>query len=257
MKNLVFMMLLSILASGCAARDKSPSPSNGSELVVAAASNLSDAFAEIGRAFTAQTGIKVTYSFAATGDLTKQIENGAPFDVFAAADAEHVAQLEERNLLTPDTRARYARGSLVLWLPPNNRAATNVMRIEDLKRDDVQTIAIAKPDLAPYGLAAVAALEKLRLWPQLEKKIVYGQNVSQTKQYAATGNADAAFLPRSLIKDGEGRAIDIPEDLHAPINQDMGVIKASRQQEAARSFVRFVTGPDGQAILARYGYQKP
>jgi molybdate transport system substrate-binding protein len=242
-----------LLLSNCS-RTRESSPQVGSqEITVAAAANLTDAFAELGKGFTSQTGIRVVYSFGATADLAKQIENGAPFDVFAAADAEHVDGLNQKGFLTPGTEALYARGRLVLWTPRGSRIKLD--RIEDIRRADVEHIAVAKPDLAPYGRATVEALRALNLWTEVEPKVVYGQNVSQTKQYAATGNAEAAFIPLALVKADEGHAIEVDEHLHQPINQALAVVKSSGKQEAARRFVAYVLGPEGQALLERYGYR--
>lgn len=225
------------------------------EIVVAAAANLTDAFGELAQIFTAETGIRVTYSFGATANLARQIENGAPFDVFAAADVKNVEMLERKSLLTDGTRAVYARGRLVLWLPEGD-AGAGVERIEDLTRADVSRIALASPDLAPYGQAAVETLRALKMWEAIEPKIVYGENVAQAKQFAATGNADAAFLPRALVKANEGRTIDVDASLHRPINQSLGIVRASRKQDAARRFVEFVLSPAGQTLLERYGYDR-
>ena len=251
----LLLIFISLLSLNCSRNPTANGQANSPEITVAAAANLTDAFAELGRQFTAKTGVSVRYSFGATADLEKQIENGAPFDVFASADVEHIDALDSLGLLTPGTNKLYARGRLVLWIPPGSSVTVN--RIEDLARRDVERIAIAKPDLAPYGRATVEALQALNIWPQVEAKVVYGQNVSQTKQYAATGNAEVAFIPLALVKANEGRSIEVDERLHQPINQAIAVIKDSRQQEAARRFVDFVLSPEGQAILERYGYRKP
>jgi molybdate transport system substrate-binding protein len=130
-------------------------------------------------------------------------------------------------------------------------------RVEELRRDDVKLIAIAKPEVAPYGRAAVEALRSLGLWPEIEPRVVYAQNVSQAKRFAASGNADAAFLPRALVRPGEGHYIEIDERLHASIDQAVGVVSASGKQDHARRFVKFVLSPQGQAILERFGYVRP
>jgi len=224
------------------------------EITVAAAANLTDAFAELGKEFTARTGVRVTFSFGATADLARQVENGAPFDVIASADIEHVARLDGLGLVTPGTNKVYARGRLVLWIPPDSRLALG--RLEELTRPEVERVAIAKPDVAPYGRAAVEALRSLNIWPQVEPKVIYGQNVSQTKQYAATGNAEVAFIPRALVKPNEGRSLEVDEGLHQPIDQAIAVIKDSRHHDAAQSFVSYVLSPEGQALLERYGYRR-
>lgn len=242
----------------CAGACSQPGPAGGrsgaSEINVAAAANLADAFTELGQQFTRQAGIRVVHNFGATADLEKQIENGAPFDLFASADVEHVDQLDRAGLLVPGTQALYARGRLVLWIPPGSRLTLD--RVEDVRRKEVERVAIAKPDVAPYGRATVEALRSLNLWTSVEPRAIYAQNVAQAKQYAATGNTDVAFLPLSLLRQGEGRAIEVDEHLHQPIDQSIAVIKASAKQEAARRFIAFVLSPDGQSLLERYGYKK-
>jgi molybdate transport system substrate-binding protein len=227
----------------------------GDEIIVAAAANLTDAFGEAGRRFTARTGVRVTFSFGATADLAKQIEGGAPFDVFASADVARVDELARKGLLVEGSRAVYARGRLVLWVPPGGRA--QVSRIEDLAGAGVTRVALARPDAAPYGRAAVESLQALKLWTEVEPKVVYSQSVAQAKQFAASGNADAAFLPRSLVKEGEGTVVEVEERLHAPIDQALGVVRASGRQGAARSFVEFVLSEEGQSVLKSFGYDAP
>jgi molybdate transport system substrate-binding protein len=245
----------SLLFAGCSSRDASNNQMGAREINVAAASNLTDAFAELGRQFTARTGIRVVYSFGATADLAKQIENGAPFDLFAAADVEHVETLNRQGLLVAGTQVVYARGRLVLWIPPGSNSQAT--RLEDLTSEKVERIGVAKPDVAPYGRATVEALRALNLWPQVEAKVIYGQNVSQVKQYAATGNVDVAFIPLALMRAGEGRSIEVDDKLHQPINQALALIKASGKQEDARRFSDFVLSPEGQTLLERFGYRKP
>ena len=250
----VSLLIASLCFSPGCSRQSSTGQSDAQEINVAAAANLTDAFAEVAKQFTAETGVGVVYSFGNTAELTKQIENGAPFDVFAAADVEHVEKLESKGLLTPDTRALYARGRLVLWTPPGSKIS--LTRIEDITRDEVNRIAIAKPDVAPYGKASVESLRALNLWQQVEPKVVYAQNVSMTRQYASSGNAEVAFIPLALVKPGEGRYLEVDEKLHPPIDQAMGVMKASSKQDAARRFEEFVLGDKGQRILEQYGYRK-
>ena len=245
------LLALSLLAhAGCGAQDDA----GREELVVAAAANLSEAFGEVGRRFTERTGVGVVYSFGATADLARQIEHGAPFDVFAAADLKHPEALEAKGLLAPGTRAAFARGRLVLWTA---RADLPLARVEDVAADAVTRVAVAKPDLAPYGEAAVEALRALGVWGRVEPKVVYAQSVAQARQFAATGNADAAFLPRSLVKAGEGRFVEVDERLHRPIEQAVGVVRASGKQEAARRFVDFLRSEEGRAVLKSYGYAEP
>ena len=201
-RSALFTIAFWLLLAACS----TPKPQESSqEITVAAASNLTNAFEELGKQFTARTGIRVVFSFGATADLAKQIESRGPFDLFASADVEHVDELVGKGMIAADTRALYARGRLVLWKPPNGRVAFN--RIEDLTSAEVKFIAIAKPDLAPYGRAAVETLRSLNLWLEVEPKIVYAQNVTQARQYAQSGNAELAFLPLALMKAGEGQDV--------------------------------------------------
>ncbi|HZB45584.1 MAG TPA: molybdate ABC transporter substrate-binding protein [Pyrinomonadaceae bacterium] len=247
-KALPFILLVSFVTAGCAPRVGERPVRE--EIVVAAAANLTEAFEEVGRRFTAKTGVRVVNSFGATADLSKQIEHGAPFDVFAAADVKHVEALERKGLLADGSRAVYARGRLVLWFPRGGAG------VEDLTGAGVTKVAVAKPELAPYGEAAVEALRALGVWERVEPKVVYAQNVAQAKQFAATGNAEAAFVPRSLLKANEGAAVEIDGALHKPIEQSLGIVRSSKKQEAARRFTEFVLSEEGQALLESYGYER-
>jgi len=245
-----FPLLLALVAAGCGGR---PNASARLELNVATAANLTKVFAELGQTFEQQTGIHVTFSFGATTQLAQQIEHGAPFDVFAAADTEHIDELARKNLIIPSTRAIYARGKLVLWVPDER---VPVERLEDLARPGVKHIAIANPQLAPYGRAAVETLHALHLWDAVQPKIVYGQNISTATQYAATGNVDAAFTALALVNDKtRGRKIEIPESLHAPIDQAIAVVRSTSKPDQARKFVEFITGAQARGVLRRYGYE--
>lgn len=253
--NRAFLILgLLLISLSCS----SQSPKNNqadSELVVAAAANLTDVFAQVGERFKDKTGIRVVFSFGATADLARQIEHGAPFDVFAAADIAHVDQLLGKGLITPGSRAIYARGRLVMWLPPGSNLKAS--QIGDITAKEFERVAIAKPDVAPYGQATVESLRALGIWAQIELKVIYGQNVSQTKQYAATGNAEVAFIPLALVKPGEGTFIEVNEESHNPIDQALGIVKDSPRQAAARQFVDFVMSSEGQELLSKNGYSKP
>lgn len=244
-----------LLITSCQSHNTTDQQSGSRELIVAAASNLTEALNEIGPQFTNQTGVKVVFSFGATADLARQIENGAPFDVFTSADTAHVDQLESKGLLTPGTRALYARGRLVMWLPPGS--SLKAERVESITAKGFERIAIAKPDVAPYGQAAVESLRALGIWHQIEAKVVYAQTVSQAKQYAATGNAEVAFIPLALVKPGEGTYVELDEKLHQPIDQALGIIKDSPKQDAARQFVNFLLSAAGQELLAKKGYLSP
>jgi molybdate transport system substrate-binding protein len=253
-RTLIGVLVASLLIASCRSQPGAGQTEPRS-LTIAAAANLTDALAEIGPIFTTKTGIKVVFSFGATADLAKQIENGAPFDVFLAADTEHIEQLESKGLLTPGTRAVYARGRLVMWLPPSSHLKAT--RIEDITAKEFERIAIAKPDVAPYGQAAVESLKALGIWSTVEPKVVYSQNVSQAKQYTRTGNAEVAFIPLALVKPGEGVYFEVDEKMHAPIDQALGIVKDSSSQTAAKQFADFLLSEEGQELLVKQGYRRP
>lgn len=221
-------------------------------LTIAAAANLTDVAQVLGTRFEAATGIHAVFSFGSTAQLTQQIENGAPFDVLLAADAEHVQELERKGLLSPGSRAAYANGVLALWSPA---AAVPVNRIKDLTLPQVRVIAVAKPELAPYGAATMEALRAAGILDRVKAKIVYSDNISMAKQYGASGNADAVFTAYSLVMKESGKVIRIDEKLHRPITQELGVIAASPHKADAGKFTDFVLRGDGRAILTESGYQ--
>ncbi len=222
-------------------------------LTIAAASNLTGVFQTIGPQFEQATGIHPVFSFGSTAALAQQIQNGAPFDVFAAADTEHVDQLQQKGLLVPNSRAVYATGILALWIPPQSPAG--IERIEDLVKANVKTIAVAKPELAPYGAATVETLKNAGLWPQVQNKIVYGDNISMARQYGTSGNADAVFTAYSLVMKDGGKVIQIPEKSHQPIAQALGIVTASKHQAEARKFTDFLLKGKGRDTLAASGYR--
>lgn len=244
----LWLILALALLSGCHAKPQTD------ELHVAAAADLIPAFEEIGREFEAGHKTKVVFSFGSTGMLTRQIENGAPMDLFAAASVDFIEQLEQKGLILPDTKAVYARGRITLWTSKDSQVRIN--QIEDLKRDEVKRIAIANPDHAPYGMAAREAMQRAGIWDSVKSKLVYGENIRQTLQFAETGNVEVAIAALSLSKQSDGHWTLIPEELHKPISQGLAVIKGSKNEKAARDFASFITGPQGQAILAKYGFEQ-
>lgn len=244
-------MLALLLLAAC----KGNTQSEATELHVAAASDLIPAFEEIGREFEKSHKRKVVFSFGSTGMITRQIENGAPMDVFAAANVDFINQLEQQGLILSDTKSVYARGRITLWT--RNDAELKMEKIEDLVRDGVSHIAIANPEHAPYGMAAREALQSVGIWEAVKPKLVYGDNIRQTLQFAETGNVEVAIVALSLSMQSKGHWVLIPEELHKPINQGLGVIKGTKNEQAAREFGSFIMSAQGQTILAKYGFEKP
>lgn len=225
------------------------------ELRVAAAADLAKAFAEVGAAFEKKTGQKTVFTFGASGALTQQIEAGAPFDVFAAANQGYLTKLEKESKITPGTSAVYAIGQVVLWTRKSNLPTPKALA--DLTGARFAHIALANPEHAPYGKAAQEALQNAKLWNALQSKIVYGENVQQAFQFAQSGNADAALISHALTYGADGNSLPVPQELYTPLRQAIGVVEASKQMDAAKNFIAFVTGPQGREILQKYGFSLP
>jgi molybdate transport system substrate-binding protein len=220
------------------------------EITVVASSSLSKAFDELTKTYITKNRAVVITSYDATQNIAKQIENGAPFDIFASADSEAIVKLRKEGLIATESEKIFARGSLVLWSP-----SLEIKGIEDLTNQNITRIALANPEIAPYGHAAIEVLKQKNLYEQVKDKIIYGQNVTQVKQYAETGNVDAAFVPLALVKDEQGAKIEIDEKLHQPLENSIAIIKDSKQQKAAQRFLDFILSEECQTILKRYGYK--
>ncbi len=222
-------------------------------LLVSAASNLILAFEEMGARYEEETGTPVIFNFAASGQLAQQIEQGAPVDLFVSANTAYVEDLAAKGRVLPDSVQTYARGRLTLWTRAD--ASLTVETVEDLIKPEVERVAIANPEHAPYGVAARQALQTAGIWEVIQPKLVMGENVRQALQYAETGNVDVALVPLSLSSiTSEGKWALVPENLHAPINQALGVVADSPRQDQARNFAAFITSAQGQAILGEYGF---
>src|SRR5262249_50608774 len=239
---------LAAAISGC--RKRAPAV-----LTIAAAANLTGVFDQISSAFTKNTGSRVTLSYGSTAQLSQQIAHGAPFDLFAAADAEHIDALIRDGKILPASRAIYARGRLALWVPPTSRA--KVEKVEDLAGPTVRVVAIAQPEAAPYGAAAVEALQKLGIWAQVQPKVVYAGNINMAKQFASTGNGDAAFTAYSLVLREQGRVILVEQSLYRPLNQALGIVAGSSRQDEALASSQFLIAGGGGRMLEHSGYAPP
>jgi len=218
------------------------------ELIVAAASDLAPLQTPLAAAFHAKTGQTLRFTIAASGELARQIRNGAPYDVFLSANEQYVKDLSAAGFLDRKTVTVYAHGRLALW-----SKSGDYKTVRDLLRPQALHVAIANPKFAPYGVAAQQALQSQRLWMQLEPKIVYGENIREALQYAESGNADAALVAWSLVHNRGG--ILLPAAWHAPINQAGGAVAHSSQPVLARTFLKFLTGPEGSKILAAHGLE--
>ena len=249
-----FLSALLFLASACDSARK-PATSQSPEVTVAAASDLTNAFEEIAREFEKSTNTKVVFNFGSSGLLAKQIENGAPIDLFAAANVDYINQLEQKGLIMAASKKVYARGRIIVWT--SKESSIRIEKLADLTQTEVKRIAIANPEHAPYGMAAREALENARLWETLKPKMVYAENIRQALQYAQTGNVEVAIVALSLAPQNDGRWILVSQELHKPIDQAFGVVKGAENEAAARAFGDFIVGDQGQAVMKRYGFTKP
>ncbi|MBV8903427.1 MAG: molybdate ABC transporter substrate-binding protein [Acidobacteriia bacterium] len=237
------LALLFLLASGSRAQIS---------LTIAAAADLSSLEPELVASFRkSDPKISVRFVTEASAMLAQQIENGAPYDVFLSANAQFVERLSSSGKLRPDSGQTYALGRVgVLWKdgkshPFNDLATANWVRF----------VALPNPKLAPYGVAAQEALEHAGLWKAVQPKVVYGENVRQALQLFESGNADAVLTSASLLV---GRHPDlVPDDWHRPIIQKSGIVAGTRNLEAAKQFMAFLTGPAGQAVFATFGFAAP
>src|SRR6202453_688802 len=231
------------------------------EITVAAAADMSAALPDLVAAYTKRTGEAVKLSFGASGNLTNQIRNGAPFDVFFSADEQYPQQLIVEGLAAKDTLYRYAIGRLVLWVPNDSPLDLSKLRINALLDPSVKKISIANPATAPYGRAAAATLRHFGIYDQVSSRLVVGENISQAAQFVESGNAQAGLVALShalapAMKD-EGRYWEIPLDPYPPLNQAAVVLSKSKQQDAARKFLQFLRTAEATALLAKYGFTLP
>ncbi len=215
---------------------------------VAAAANLSTIFPVLAAAELKSTGISLVPSFGSTAQLTKQIEAGAPFDIFLAADSQHPTQLASESLADPPRE--YARGRVVIWAPKR----PGIKTLEDLARPDVKIIAIANPDLAPYGRASVEALTASQLWIKVKTKVVYAQNIAAALSYADTGNADVSLTAFSLVAATHPNAPLVPENQHTPIVQSLCILNRTSDLASARRVVSYLLSTEARAVFRKNGY---
>ncbi|WP_078555242.1 molybdate ABC transporter substrate-binding protein [Bacillus alkalicellulosilyticus] len=239
--------IILILISGCGAQQEDEIQP---KLYVAAASDLLFAFQEIQPLFEEKYNVQLTFSFGSTGQLADQIENGAPFDAFAAANEHFIDQLAEKDLIVEETREIYALGLIGLATLPDS--SIEVASIEDLLKDSVKKIAIANPEHAPYGMAAKEALEQAGIWDSIQSRLIFGRNISDTLTLLETGNVEAAIIARSLAHEYINFTY-IDQELYTPLHQTVAVINTSENQELAAAFIEFIQN-EGRPIMDKYGF---
>lgn len=251
MKSIKFGLLGALLATMAQV-------ANAGEVNAAVAANFTAPAQLIVEQFQKETGHTVKLSFGSSGKFYSQIQNGAPFDVFLAADEKNPRLLEEEGLAVKDTRFVYALGKLVLWsAQPGFVDGKGTV----LGMGNYNKIAYADPKLAPYGLAAQETLQKMKLWDKVQGKMVTGESIAQTWQFAATGNAELAFIALSQItregKVSEGSYWLVPADMYNPIKQAAVQLSAAKDPAAAKAFMAFLKSEKALAVIRSFGYGLP
>jgi molybdate transport system substrate-binding protein len=223
------------------------------ETKVAVAANFTEPAKEIAARFEAKTGDKVTLSFGSSGQFYTQIANGAPYEVFLSADSERPTKAEADGLAVAGSRFTYATGRLVLWSKtPGLVDAKGAV----LAKGGFEKLSIADPKAAPYGLAAIETLTKLKLYDALKPKIVQGASITQAYQYVQTGAAELGFVALSqVINEPGGSRWLVPTGNHTPIDQQAVLLKTGADSATAKAFLKFLKGPEAKAIIKRYGYE--
>ncbi len=262
----ILLVLLSVsLAIGCAGNKGevpnatetpvTPGAAGTEILTVSAAASLTDAFTDIASQFEKENpGTNIKLNFGSSGNLRKQIEGGAPVDVFASADESQMDILANKSLIDNSSRKDFANNSLVLIVPENS--ALNITSLKDLTDPNVQKISIGNPDSVPVGKYARLALTEAGLWSQIEKKMVLAEDVKQVLTYVERDEVDAGFVYMSDAKTAGSGTIKVVTNVPVsiPITYPIAVVSFSEHKETAQKFLNFVTGKEGQAILKEYGF---
>jgi len=230
------------------------------ELRIAAAADLQFAMQEVAAQFQKETGTTVNVSYGSSGNFFQQIQNGAPFDVFFSANVDYAKQLEDSGLTVPGTLYEYAKGKIVIWVPNDSKFNLD-SGFRALLDSSVKKISVANPQHAPYGKAAVSALQHENIYDQIKEKLVFGENISQTMTFVTSGAADVGIVALSLVvspnmKD-KGRYWEIPDDDYPAIDQACVALRSSKNQNAARQFVAFIKSPGVAEVLKKYGFVVP
>ncbi len=243
-------LAIALLCAGC----HRSAPVEGGPLRIAAAADLAGAFTEAGAAFQRRTGRHVVFSFGSSGLLAKQIDEGAPFDAFAAANTAYVDEVVRAGRCRADSRALYGRGQLVIWWRRDSPVVAP-RSLEDLADARFRRVAIANPQHAPYGIAAQQALAAAGILDGLRPRLVFGENVQQALQFAQSGNAEVAIVAGSLAESAGGRTLPVPAERHAPLDQ--ALVACGPRAAEGRRFDDFVLSDEGRAILRRHGFGLP
>jgi molybdate transport system substrate-binding protein len=231
------------------------------ELRVAAAADLSTVLQQIGDSYEKKTGVKVKLSLGASGALTQQIQNGAPFDLFFSADMDYPRQLVASGEADAASLHQYATGSLVLWVPADSRLDVEHGGMKILLDPSVKKIAMANPQHAPYGRAAAAALQHAGIYEQVKDRLVLGESASQAAQFVESGNAQAGFVALAHAvapaMSGKGKYYVVPRDAYPALAQGVVVLSHSQRKKQGADFLEYIKSGEASALLQKFGFTLP
>jgi molybdate transport system substrate-binding protein len=240
-----------VLATGIGAQ-----PATNREITLSAAISLKNAFEDIGKIFTGRNpGVKVNFNFGGSGDLARQIEAGAPVDVFASAAPKDMDDIDRKGMIAPNSRKDFARNTVVLIKPVNS--TTGLSSLKDLLRGEVKKVAVGNPKTVPAGRYAEEALRHFSLWDGLKEKFVFAENVRQVLDYVARNEVDAGlvYATDAAVRTKDVKIVEkLSADSHQPVIYPIGVIKGTKEEPLARAFIDSVVSPEGQRILGQYGF---
>jgi molybdate transport system substrate-binding protein len=225
---------------------------------VAAAADLQFAMQDMAARFQKETGKSVKVTYGSSGNFFQQFQNGAPFDLFFSANLDYPKKLEAAGLTEPGSYYQYAKGKIVIWVPKDSKLDLG-SGLQGLLNPSIKKIAVANPQHAPYGQAAVAAMQKENVYDKVKDKLVLGENISQTALFVVSGSADVGIVALSLalspkMKD-RGRYADVPADEYPPLEQACVILSSSKNKETAKQFLSFIkTGTIGD-VLRSYGFE--
>ena len=247
-----------IAAAALACSSVGVASASAQTLTIAAASDLQAVFPVLAERFERESGQRVRMTFGSSGNFFSQIQNGAPFDLFFSADIDYPRRLDAAGLGEPGSLREYATGRLVVWARRDSGVDVR-QGLQALAGSNVRRVAIANPEHAPYGRAAVAALQHEKLYDSVRGKLVLGENIAQAAQFVVSGNAQAGIIARSLALapglEDQGAYADIPEAFHPPLQQAAIIVRASRNKDAARQFMTFLEKPASIALLEASGFR--
>ncbi len=230
---------------------------NAAEITVSAAISLKEAFQEIGRLYESKnTGTKIVFNFGASGDLAKQIEGGAPVDIFASAAPKDMDQLLQKGFIISSSKADFAKNSVVLIQPASSKI--EIKKFEDITKPEIKKISIGNPQTVPAGRYAQEVLTHFKLWDGIKDRLIFAENVRQVLDYVARNEVDAGivYLTDAKSKEKEVRiAATAPPESHKPVIYPIGIVKDSKNEASAKAFIALILSEEGGKILGKYGFE--